>query len=359
MADIDSPIERDHASIAFDRPVQEQPKQRWLRIAIMLVAPLIIAAVGGYFWITSGQFAETDNAYVQQDTLSVAPEIGGRIVEVLVQENQQVNEGDILFRIDPEPYQLAIAEANASIAAAQVELQNQATDYRATTVNIDAAREDIAFAEAKFERQRALMERGFTTRADFDAAKHEVAQAKERLNVAQSAAAQAKARLASAPSLPGQNPNIAAARIRKQQAELNLSRTEIRAPIDGRVTQTDRLIVGQFMISGLPALTIVRDGHSWVEANFKETDLDHIRVGQAAKITVDAYSDMELNGHVESIGAGTGSEFSILPAQNATGNWVKVTQRVPVRIAIDTAPKRKLIAGISARVSIDIRQSED
>lgn len=359
MADIDSPIgipeQPDNAVVTA--PAAESAKShQWGRTTLMLIVPLLIIIVGGYFWMISGRFAETDNAYVQQDSLSVSPEIGGQIVEVAVTENQQVKKGDLLFRIDPEPYQLAIRQSETAIASAQVAVQSQTTDYHATSVNIGAAHEDIAFAQSKLARQKALWDRGFTTRADYDAAEHAVSQAQEQLRVAESAAAQAKAKLSTGAALPGQNPDIAAAQVNRDQALLNLSRTEIRAPMDGQVTQTDRLIPGQVMISGLPALSLVANKNSWIEANFKETDLARMEVGQPATIKLDAYPDLVLKGHISSIGAGTGSEFSVLPAQNATGNWVKVTQRVPVRIKIDSISPRVLIAGLSANVSVDIRQ---
>ncbi len=147
---------------------------------------------------------------------------------------------------------------------------------------------------------------------------------------------------------------IAAAQVQRSRAALDLARTVVRAPVGGTVSQADRLQVGQMMITGLPAVTIVADGRSWVEANFKETDLNKMRVGQRAEIGFDAYPGLKLKGHVQSIGAGTGSEFSVLPAQNATGNWVKVTQRVPVRIAIDEKSPRQLIAGQSADVTVQV-----
>jgi membrane fusion protein (multidrug efflux system) len=143
--------------------------------------------------------------------------------------------------------------------------------------------------------------------------------------------------------------------VQRQRAGLDLGRTAVRAPVDGTISQSDRLQVGAMMVTGLPAVSIVANGRSWVEANFKETDLNHMRVGQPAEVTFDAYPGLKLKGHVQSIGAGTGSEFSVLPAQNATGNWVKVTQRVPVRVAIDGRSPRQLIAGQSADVTIDVR----
>lgn len=332
-----------------------KPKRRWGRWIVMAIVPLALIAIGAYFWLTSGQSVSTDNAYVQQDQVSVAAEVGGRIIEVNVGENDMVKEGDILFRIDPAPFEIALAQANAAIASAEVEVQALRTTAAGTSVDISAAREDIRFAQVTFERQRALMERGFTTKAAYDAADHAVQQAREQLRQAQADAAEAQSFAANARSMPGENPAIAAAKVQREQAQLNLSRTIVRAPSSGRVAQADRLQIGQMMVSGLPALTIVADKKSRVEANFKETDLAEMQVGQQAEITFDAYPDIKLKGHVESIGAGTGSEFSVLPAQNATGNWVKVTQRVPVRIAIDDESSRPLIAGLSTEVIVDIR----
>jgi membrane fusion protein (multidrug efflux system) len=152
--------------------------------------------------------------------------------------------------------------------------------------------------------------------------------------------------------VPGVNPQVAQAQASKAAASLNLKRTEVRAPMSGRIAEADRLQVGQQVVAGLPVVTLVGDSHSYVEANFKETDLAEMRIGQRAEIAFDAYPDVKLSGHVASIGAGTGSEFSVLPAQNATGNWVKVTQRVPVRIAIDGKSPRPLIAGLSTTVTV-------
>jgi multidrug resistance efflux pump len=165
-----------------------------------------------------------------------------------------------------------------------------------------------------------------------------------------------RAKLATGSAVPGQSPAIAAARVQREKALLDLARTAVYAPTDGTISQSERLQVGQMMLSGLPAVSIVGGGgRAWVEANFKETDLNKMRVGQPAEVSFDAYGGLKLKGHVQSIGAGTGSEFSVLPAQNASGNWVKVTQRVPVRIAIDEPSPRQLIAGLSSRVTVDVR----
>jgi membrane fusion protein, multidrug efflux system len=349
MADADPQI-RTEAQLPVD---QAKRPRRWLRLLMMLSVPLLLIGGGIYYYIANDHYVSTDNAYVQQDKVSVAAEVGGRIVEVLVKENQQVKAGELLFRIDPEPLKLAVAQAEASIAAAQVKVVTLETDVGNSGVDIASAREDVAFYTEEFKRQSALMERGFTTRARLQAAEHALSDARSKVARAEADARAARAALATGAAAPGINPGVLSGEVQRDKALLDLSRTEIRAPTAGVVSQSDRLQVGQMMVQGLPALTIVASGRSWVEANFKETDLANMKVGQPATISFDAYPELELRGRVASIGAGTGSEFSVLPAQNANGNWVKVTQRVPVRIEILDKPKRQMIAGLSANVRID------
>jgi membrane fusion protein (multidrug efflux system) len=273
-----------------------------------------------------------------------------------VRENQHVNAGDLLFRIDPAPYRIAAAQADAAIASAQVKVGSMQADLGESQTDIDTAREAVAYYEKSHARQVELMRTGFTTRASLEAAEHALADARGRLANAIAAADKKRADLATGQAAPGVNPAVLAGRAQKQQALLNISRTEVRAPVSGIVSQADRLQVGQYLMQALPAISIVVDNRSWIEANFKETDLARMKVGQPVDISIDAYPDEKLKGHVASIGAGTGSEFSVLPAQNANGNWVKVTQRVPVRIAIDSRSSRPLIAGLSTNVRVDTGQ---
>jgi membrane fusion protein (multidrug efflux system) len=326
---------------------------RFGRLALMASVPLVLVGGATAYYIANDHYVSTDNAYVQQDKVSISAEVGGRIIDVAVHENDVVNEGDLLFRIDPEPYRIAIEQADAAIAAAQVRVSSLQTEYQNTNVGIDSAREDVAFYEKEYQRQSSLMQAGFTTRARLQAAEHALSDARSRVASALADATKARAALATGSAAPGINPAIKAGEVQREQAMLNLSRTEIRAPVAGVVSQADRLQPGQMMVQGLPGVTIVASSKSWIEANFKETDLAHMRVGQPAEITFDAYPDLKVRGKVSSIGAGTGSEFSVLPAQNANGNWVKVTQRVPVRISITDKPKRAMIAGLSAHVRID------
>ncbi len=342
----------DQDGAAIDAAVAPAPKRRWGRLALMLLVPFLVVIGGIWYWQSLQGYVSTDNAYVQQDKVTVSGEIGGKIVAVLTGENQQVKVGDILFRIDPEPYRLEIAQADASIAAAQANVAALSRSSALSGADSAAAREDIAFAQARLTRQQALWNRGFTTKAEYEAAQHQVAQAREELNVAEAKRSEAAAKLSTGAQVPGVNPQVAAGRAQRAAAELNLRRTDVRAPMAGRIAQADRLQVGQDVAAGLPVLTIVASQRSYVEANFKETDLAEMQVGQRAEVRFDAYPDIVLKGHVASIGAGTGGEFSVLPAQNATGNWVKVTQRVPVRIALDETSPRQLIAGLSTKVKV-------
>jgi membrane fusion protein (multidrug efflux system) len=319
----------------------------------MFGIPLLIAVVAGYIWFTSGRYVSTDNAYVSQDMISISPDVSGKIVEVDVQENQRVHAGDLLFRIDPEPYRIALMQADAALASARVDIATKSTDTGSAQADIESARADIQLAQATYDRQVALMKSGFTTRASLDAAAHELAAGRARLATAEAASAHARSQLGSGSSGSGVPASIQVAQAQRAKAALDLFRTAVRAPKDGIVSQTGRLQIGTITPSGVPAMSLVVNQRAWIEANFKETQLVHMRVGQPATLRLDACPGKHVTGHVQSIGAGTGSEFSILPAQNATGNWVKVTQRVPVRIAIDTNADCATIAGLSAVVTVD------
>ena len=339
-------------AVPSPEPAAPARTRRGLRLILMLSVPVLLALAGLAYWLLTRGTIGTDNAYVRQDVVAISSDITGRIVEVAVHENQQVKAGDLLFRVDPEPYRVALAQADAQIATAQVDVGELSAKYRGTGVDIAKARTDIEFARKEYERQRELAASGFTTKSRFDTARHELDVAEASLRTAEAEAAEARSALASGGQVPAVNPRLAAARAQRAKASLDLRRTEIRAPVSGKISNVDRLQIGQMLATGLPAVSIVANNRSWVEANFKETQLGLIRPGQKAVVTLDAYSGMKLRGHVASIGGGTGSEFSVLPAQNANGNWVKVTQRVPVRIAIDQSSPRPLIAGLSSEVTV-------
>jgi membrane fusion protein (multidrug efflux system) len=356
MAEADPARRPESAAAATPVPEAEAPaphrRTPWLRWGLMLIVPLVLVAGALLYWQSLQGKVSTDNAYIKQDMVSVSAEVGGPIVAVLVKEGQEVAAGDLLFRIDPEPFRLQLAEANAAIAGAQANVIALSNAPELTGTDIEAARSDVAFAQARFERVRALREKGFSTKADYEAAEQAVVQAREAVRQAEDRQREARARLANGPAVPGVNPQVAAGEAQRASAQLSLRRTEVRAPVAGRIAQAERLQVGQQAVPNLPVLTLVRAGSTYVEANFKETDLADMRVGQRAEVRFDAYPDLVLKGRVATIGAGTGAEFSVLPAQNATGNWVKVTQRVPVRIALEGESPRRLIAGLSTEVTV-------
>jgi membrane fusion protein (multidrug efflux system) len=328
----------------------ELPAKR-KRLALMLSVPLLIAAIGLYFWLMSGATVSTDNAYVKQDVTAISTQVNGPVAAVHVRENQHVNQGDILYRIDPAPFVAALHAAEAQLAAARLQTNQLHVQAAGTTADIRGAEANLAVAQRAFERQAELMKTGFTTRAAYDDAFNDLSEAQTDL-----ANARAKSENAAAAISPrGNQPQIAAALAAVEKARLDLEHTVIRSPTSGIVAQSERLLVGQSAITGVAMLSIVSDRPAWVEANFKESDLAKMAVGQRAEVTFDAYPGLKVEGRVASIGAGTGSEFSVLPAQNANGNWVKVTQRVPVRIAFDRKPPREMIAGLSSTVTVRVR----
>lgn len=323
------------------------------RLIIMLIVPLLLLAGGLYYWITSGVTVSTDNAQVKQDIVSVAAQVNGPIVEVAVKNGDRVRRGQLLFRIDPQPYRVQLEQAEAQLAAARLQTSQLHTEAAGTGADITGAAADLEIKRRALSRQSELLRQGFTTRAAHDDAIAEVRKAETELADARARAANASAAIAS-----GEQPSIALAQAAVDKARLDLSRTEVRATMDGIVENADRLQLGTAVVVGVGMMSLVHGEGAWVEANFKEKDLARMAPGAPATIEIDAYGGQELRGHVASIGAGTGSEFAILPAQNANGNWVKVTQRVPVRIAFDGTPSRPLIAGLSATVTVRLTHKD-
>ncbi|MDT0509932.1 HlyD family secretion protein [Novosphingobium sp. MMS21-SN21R] len=352
MAEAD-PFPVTDAPAAAGNPARP-PQRRRMRAVLMVLGPLLAVAGGLWYWFGQPGVVETDNAYVKQDIVAVAGEVTGLVTKVNVRENQRVKAGDVLFTIDPATFTAAVRQADAQIATAQARVTAMASDITAKAAELAGARDDLALAQANYAREKALMDKGFNTRARMDTAGHAVASARDRIAAIQAEVEQARAQMAQGSAVPGVDPAIAAAQAARARASLEVERTVVRAPADGVVTQVTRLQIGQMVFPGVPMVSIVRDGSARVEANFKETDLDHMRPGQRVDIELDAYPGLKLKGRVESIGAGTGSEFSVLPAQNATGNWVKVIQRVPVRIAIEGKSARPLISGLSSDVTVHV-----
>ncbi|HIC65180.1 MAG: HlyD family efflux transporter periplasmic adaptor subunit [Paracoccus sp. (in: a-proteobacteria)] len=347
------------ASAAVAAQAAPVPKRRKGRRRMLMAAvPLALVLAGGGYWLTGGRYVTTDNAYVHQPMIPVSADVSGRITEVDVTENQQIAAGAPIFRLDPEPYRIAVAQAEAALASARLAVEQQRAAYATAEAQLEAARSILEVQNREQERRQALVKRGVNSAASLDDATVATRNASNDVAIARRQRDAAAAALGGDPTAQTDDlPAVRAAIARLDAARRDLAKTRIDAPVSGTVAQVGSLNVGQFVQAGSGIATLVDANDTWIEANFKETQLQGIRTGQPVSVELDAYPDLELRGKVGSIGAATGSQFSLIPAQNATGNWVKVVQRLPVRIQLDGAPAGVLRNGFSARVSIDTGKS--
>ncbi len=342
------------AAVAPEAPAKKKRSGR--RLAIMLAVPVILAAGGGYFFLTGGRYVETDNAYVKQNKVSVSADVAGRIASVAVKDNQPVKAGEPLFSVDPEPYRIALAQADAALASARVNVEQLRVAHSIALAKLQAAKDALEIRQKEWDRSSNLRQQGITAESSLDDARLALQQAQSTLALEEQDVANSVAALGGTPDIAtDDHPAVRAALAARDNAQRNLDKTTVVAPADGVVAQVGSLNVGQFINTGSTIATLVESNDVWIEANFKETQLTTLKSGLPVEITVDAFPGKKLEGHIDSIGAATGSEFALIPAQNATGNWVKVTQRVPVKIVVDTADSQALVAGMSAVVNVDTK----
>ena len=330
-----------------------------LRQLLMIVVPVLALVVIGYLYLTSGRYVSTDNAYVKADMVSVSPDVGGRIVEVFVRQNEVVKAGAPLFQIDPKPYKIALAESNAQLQAAEANVKSLKAKYQMTVAQLELAKSNVDYYSREFQRQASLAKSKYASQAKLDTARHNLDTAVQLGNMLKQSIGQTVAMLDDKPDAPVEEHSAyQQAEATRDNAALNLDRTTVRAPFDGVLGKQPQ--VGDNVAPGTPVVSIISQRNVWVEANFKETDLAKVRPGQKATIDIDTYPDHPWTGRVLSISQATGSEFSVLPAQNATGNWVKVVQRIPVRILIDRNPgDPEIRAGMSVEAEIDTESDAD
>jgi membrane fusion protein (multidrug efflux system) len=329
-----------------------------LRLVLLVIFPLLALIAGLAFYLAGGRTVSTDNAYVGARKVLVTPDISGKVSSVRVREGEQVAAGDVLFDIDPTPFRLALSQAQGKLDSARTDFNNMKSNLKSLDKLVALAQQNVALKQKDIERKTTLLARSSGSQADLDNSMSATVTAQLQAQLAVQQQATTLNALLGNPDLPiEQYPPYQQAKAVLEQAERDLDHTTLKAPIGGTATQVDNIQLGRFVTAGTPILSVIDDGAPWIDANPKETDLTNLRVGQKVAIEVDAFPGHGFRGTVSSISPGTGAQFAILPPQNAIGNWVKVVQRVPVRIAIEPGQDVSLLrAGMSVTVDIDTGQ---
>ena len=329
------------------------------RVSILILGPIVIALVGIWLYLQGGRFVSTENAYLKSEIISVSSEISGKVQTVLLEDNARVQEGDLVVKLYDQPLLIPVARAEANLANIRGDLQGQQAEYESKKLEITSAQTDFEFREVELERMQQLLEEKSVSVAQFDQAEFARKTAFNKLEAKKQAVKVIEARLIDPYQAVEKHPRYLQALAELNNARLDLSYIEVRSPADGIATNVSPH-VGENIIAGTNLFNLVNDSNPWIEANFKETDLTYVRVDQPVTITIDTYPDTEWQGHIESITPATGSEFSLLPAQNSSGNWVKVVQRIMVKIVLDNHDTNfPLSTGMSASVSIDTNRVRD
>ena len=330
--------------------------RRYRRFLLLVVLPAVAAIGGLVFYVNGGRYVGTDDAYVGAQKVLVTPEISGKIDKVVVKEGQHVNQGDVLFEIDPVPFRLAADEAKAALAQAHSTYDNLVANIKIYGDMLDLAQQSIDLKQRDVTRKQQLVKNSYGSQLDLDNAANAMVTAGAQAQFIKQQLSNAKTQLLGNPDLPlEQFPPYAQAKAKLDDAERNLNHTVLRAPMPGIATQVDQIQLGRFVAAGTPVFSIIDVAHPWVDANPKESDFTYVAVGQPVTLDVDAFPDHVFKGYVGSLSPGTGAQFAILPPQNATGNFVKVVQRVPVRIYFDENDPfvKKLKAGMCVYATIN------
>lgn len=327
---------------------------RW-RLPLMLAGILVVVIGVLYYWLAGGRYVSTDDAYVQAARASISSNVAGQVVEVAVHDNQHVHRGDLLFRLDDQPYRIAVESAQAKLGSSRLQVIAEKAAYRQQLASQQSAQDTLAYQQKEYARQHKLLASGIASQAQVDQAQHNLQTAQQQLASAQQQAASVLAILGGDANInPDQHPTVLQAQAELDKAKLNLTYTTILAPSDGIVTKVEQLQTGDYINAANPVFALISDHDVWIEANFKESQLTNMHPGETATVDIDTYSATTYRARVTSIAPGTGSQFSSLPPENATGNWVKVVQRLPVRLQLLNAPADLAMrAGLSANVEVD------
>jgi membrane fusion protein, multidrug efflux system len=340
-------------------PVRKTRLQR-LRWPLMSLAAVAVLGGGAYFYIKGNRYQSTDDAYAQAATVSISANVGGRVSEIDVRDNELVHRGATLFRLDDAPYRIAVSDAAAHLADTRLQIESLKSTYRQRQVELRAARDTQAYAQQQYDRQTRLLTSGIASQAQFDQAAHALDAARQQVANVEQQIGVALANLGGDPNIaPERHPLVAQAQAALDRAQLNLSYTVISAPTDGVVAKVEQLQVGDTIAPSTAVFALVSTRDVWIEANFKEVQLARMRPGQVATVKIDRYPGTQFSAVVMSVSPSTGSQFSLLPPENATGNWVKVVQRVPVRLQLTHVDAGFLLqAGLSADVTVDTRSRD-
>jgi membrane fusion protein (multidrug efflux system) len=334
--------------------VQRRSRRGWVRGGLFLLLPIVLIA-GGYEYVTGGQTMSTDDAYVEADKVGIATDVSGIVVQVDVTENQHVTTGQVLYRLNDFPFQLALKRAEARIGIVRNDLNAQKANYQDMEAQIKQAQNDINYYTTELSRQQNLLAAHVASQSGFDAARRNRENAQQKYASLTHQLAGIAANLSGDPNMPvEQQPRYLDALAQRDEAARELSHTVVKAPFTGIVTEVPSIAPGKYLPAAATAFFLIATDHVWVDANPKETQLTYVRAGQPATVAVDTYPDAEWSGTVESISPAASQEFSLLPAQNTSGNWVKVVQRIPMRVRIDTSDKNfpPLHAGMSVEVDV-------
>ena len=324
------------------------------RVLFLALGPLVVLTAGGVWYATSGRIVSTENAYVQAEHILVTPAVDGMVAKVFVHDNQEVERGQPLFQVDPVPFRLEWEKAEAELDAIRYEIGSYRAAHRQAEAELKSARKEASFLEKEYERRAKLGGGKALAKVELDKSRHQWQLARQRIPELEEKVRLMLANLGGKRDLAAEDhPRFRLVDAERAKAALDLERATVRAAASGRIANLD-LQAGEYVKEGAPVFSLIADVAPWIEANLKETQLTHVREGQSVTVSVDAYPDERWQGTVSGVSAGTGAVFSLLPAQNATGNWVKVVQRIPVRIAIFPRPDAPdLRAGMSATVEID------
>lgn len=327
---------------------------RRLRAILLVVAPCFAVTAGLLGWLMGGRYVSTENAYVKADIVQVSAEVAGRVVDVLVRDHETVQAGEVLVRLDPEPFSMALAQADAELDASRAEVATLVATWQEAKSELHEAESKVSFWETQLSRQQQLASRGIVSSTKLEEVEINAIAARDRVAVMRQKVRRVAAQLGGQPERPvDEHPLVREKKAAYDRAALDLARTTIAAPVGGRAVSV-KLQVGEHIRPTTPLFALVSDSRPWVEANFKETELTHVRAGHSATVVLDIYPDTEWEAEVESISLATGAEFALLPPQNASGNWVKVVQRLPVRLRLlPHAGEPPLRAGMTATVRVD------